>query len=285
MQISLYSSKYPTPKCVDDDKKFRDEIVSNNPTAVGYFLKDYSVPILKTVGSKVYNKNRSFFDEQRGTDGRLNYYNILIAPYYELVSVPLVNGKPDWKVLRNYKGINDARLHNYLILIFSKNVYSKFIRPFENLGISKIPKSGITTIGIDSFSDPDSDSKSYNSDDKIMFNILIDNYYDEDEDSHNDIVDELNQALQLFGKTRNGKDYLNIINLSIYENYDTMAIAELLGDRFAKPLEDMTDLQIRKTVSQWKQRALEKFAEFILDKRNIKNFPNLLELVTEKLNN
>lgn len=64
-----------------------------------------------------------------------------------------------------------------------------------------------------------------------------------------------------------------------------MAIAELLGDRFAKPLEDMTDLQIRKTVSQWKQRALEKFAEFILDKRNIKNFPNLLELVTEKLNN
>jgi len=276
--------KYPTPKNVEDDKKFRDDIVANVKDAVDFFLGDYSIPILNGIGRSMHRSipffvgssnisidNQEYLDDEEiiVNDNDINYYVALSGPYYEFISKPYNNGKPEWIVLSQYNGDKNARLHNYIIRAFTRYIFKEYMKISKNKGIVRPPKSGINTVEAESY----------------LFNILMDTLYDEEVDFiTEEIVGEIKSALGLFGQTKKNEDYMKIINLSIFEEHTTDEIAETLGEWFAKPLKDLSRKDIQTRISQWKQRAIKQFAKFILDSNNEKNFQNLWSYVSEHIN-
>lgn len=92
------------------EHEFVHRISNNAKLEVQYFLNEYSIPMLNSIGKDIHA------DITIDTSGRVSYYQSLMAPYYFFISARDLK----WHKLCLFKNKNDASLASYLSCITSR---------------------------------------------------------------------------------------------------------------------------------------------------------------------
>lgn len=124
---------------IECDIELARRIVSNDESAVNYFLGEFSSALLNYIGRVIMNVEATYIN------GCSCYSYAVAGEYYEFIAASFVEGVPTWHKVALYKGcknkgMKEARLYSYISTItiryFSdvrKKIKKKEAKSLENM--------------------------------------------------------------------------------------------------------------------------------------------------------
>lgn len=102
--------------------EFIRRISNNNVQEVHFFLNEYSIPMLNSIGKDIHT------DIVIDTSGKVTYYHELMTPFYLFISAR----NKEWHKLLLFKNKKNAHLTAYLSCITSRFFYKEKIKEENN---------------------------------------------------------------------------------------------------------------------------------------------------------
>lgn len=230
-------------QAVEGDMEIARRVVNNVPSAVNYFMGEFSKPFLDYIGKNIMKNEGEYID------GALCFYPSVSGDYYEFIGAQFVDRTPTWYKVSLYRGrMNDgyktARLYTYINTIT--------VRHFLKL---KKKSDKDTLVYIDDMPEPMSMSvlKDYSGFDEISF------------DEEDPRFKELDAAWQKLPER-----YRLILKYLVIEDKDPLEIFDemIKHVRATMPPEQYTRKQKQDAMSLLKRYAKRRLRELIVEQRN-----------------
>lgn len=255
-----------------DDIFFARQVTENEKEAVGFFLSDFSKPLLEYIGRNILRLSPVEIHHPEGSSfTELSYSLGCSSLYYKFIAEAFPEEKnfvPQWDKLRYYVNDNRSRLATYLTVITTRYFCRHHPDTFDDVSDDERRMNG-------------NRQRCKNEDAKLL------NSYDESERLYlllcmklQDKDEEVRFSEEMYGELETARKMLKekfakVIEYCFFSDLTTTEIIENMRDYFETNPDVMSRKDVQTRISQWKNRAISSLSNILLNDGNKQLFPNI----------